>query len=100
MQRLSNFLADEYLRRGHRMRELTDDEILEQANLKGASAHQDTRWNNVGQFLAYRDWQNVVKEVAKSFMEWKPKYAIFNTSKKHNTNIGRLANNQHDMAGI
>lgn len=75
-------MADYFLKRGFKYRELSDEEIVLESNKQGAPGFQDGAYKNVGHFLERPDWRRVVRQHEKALMESKPIGGVFNTMAK------------------
>lgn len=90
-RRVAMAMATKLLERGHRIRVLSDEELIAQANKQGAGGVQDRDWKNVGEFLTTPGWQNVLARAEDSFRAWKPLWAIFNIIvKKEKKKLGSI----------
>lgn len=74
-------LAYYFLKKGFRWHTLTEPEMIEQANMQGASAVTD-RWANVADFFRDSNWRKYLTLTEKSLMEGQPINGIFNTMGK------------------
>lgn len=74
-------VANSFLRRGFRYKEMNMDEVRLQANKQGAPGFQD-KWRNVGEFLEDPQARAVLTEHEKALLDGKPLGGIFNTMGK------------------
>lgn len=75
-------MADYFLKRGFKYKELSEQEIISNANKQGAPGFQDTNHKNIGDFLGDKNWRKIMKEHETALLNGKPIGGIFNTIAK------------------
>lgn len=75
-------MAEYFIRRGFKYKELSEQAMLLEVNKQGAPGFQDVNYNNTASFLSDPRWRKIVKKHEIALLAGKPIGGIFNTMAK------------------